>query len=101
MSSYIAQVPNVKYRPHRFSRVKFIEGGRGGGLNLPLLASQDKKDISVYFGNPAFTLNRLPLIHNSLNVNSRGHTHKKENEIFLLYKEIQKGSGAKSYIVNI
>jgi hypothetical protein len=26
------------------------------------------------------------------------HTNKKENKIFLIYKEIQKGSGAKSYM---
>jgi hypothetical protein len=26
------------------------------------------------------------------------HTDKKENEIFLIYKEIQMGSGAKSYM---
>jgi hypothetical protein len=26
------------------------------------------------------------------------HTDKKENKIFLIYKEIQKGSGAKSYM---
>jgi hypothetical protein len=30
---------------------------------------------------------------------SRLYTDKKENEIFLIYKEIQKGSVAKSYTV--
>jgi hypothetical protein len=27
-------------------------------------------------------------------------TEKKENKIFLIYKEIQKGTGAKSYMTN-
>ncbi len=30
----------------------------------------------------------------------RAYTDKKENKIFLLYKEIQMGSGAKSYMRN-
>jgi hypothetical protein len=30
-------------------------------------------------------------------VSAQSYTDKKENEIFLMYKEIQKGSGAKSY----
>ncbi len=38
----------------------------------------------------------LKLLHSSANTGS--HTDKKENEIFLIYKEIQKGSVAKSYM---
>jgi hypothetical protein len=30
----------------------------------------------------------------------RGNTDKKENKIFLIYKEIQKGAVAKSYMTN-
>jgi hypothetical protein len=30
----------------------------------------------------------------------RGYTDKKENQIFLMYKKIQKGAVAKSYITN-
>ncbi len=36
-----------------------------------------------------------------ININpSSCHTDKNENKIFLIYKEIQKGSGAKSYMTN-
>jgi hypothetical protein len=39
--------------------------------------------------------------HNTLarieNINSQSYTDKKENKIFLMHKEIQRGSGAKSY----
>jgi hypothetical protein len=40
------------------------------------------------------TSNRQATQHDCL----PSYTDKKENEIFLVYKEIQKGSGAKSYM---
>ncbi len=42
---------------------------------------------------------RKPFLHSKLRY-IRTYTDKKENKIFLIYKEIQSGAVAKSYVTN-
>jgi hypothetical protein len=68
-----------KLSPVEFSDVRVGKGG-GGGAN-----SYDDS---------------LVLYKSSITHCAQWYTDKKEKKIFLLYKEIQKGSGAKSYMTN-
>jgi hypothetical protein len=58
-------------------------GGGGGGCGAKYDDEAILKRSSLF--------NSLPVVHTL-------HTDKKENRIFLIYKEIQMGSGAKLYI---
>jgi hypothetical protein len=54
------------------------------------------RSINV-FSTPAYNIRRALLY---INKSCTACTDKKENKIFLIYKEIQKGSVAKSYMTN-
>jgi hypothetical protein len=71
----------------RSSSRSTLFGGASGSLKLPSLQQGHRFDsplfICIFFDNPN---------------NSSRYTEKKENKIFLIYKEIQSGAVAKSFM---